>query len=69
MQKYRCLTALILNYRKTTDQVSQILPDFARINNLNKLNVLLHGGELRTDSSEVAKLFQKFLIKTKRFQI
>ena len=52
------------------DQVSQILPDFARINNLNKLNVLLHGGELReTDSSEVAKLFQKFLIKTKRFQI
>ena len=51
------------------DQISNIIPLFCRTTNTNKLNVLLRGtGLSQNEGIEIAKLFQNFLIKTKRFQ-
>ena len=50
------------------DQVSRVMPSFAHISGLNKLNLLLYGSGLNDNQGlEIAKLFQNFIIKTKRF--
>ena len=46
-----------------------MLPGFSRMNDISKLNVLLDGKDLSEKEFEIAKTFQNFLIKTKRFQV
>ena len=50
-------------------QVSTIIPIFNNCNSVSKLNLLLYGRGLnKNDQIKVAKLFQNYIIKTKRFQ-
>ena len=51
------------------DEVSRLLPNFSDINNVSKLNVLLDGKDVSEKGLKIAKTFQNFLIKTKRFQV
>lgn len=49
-------------------QVTRIVPGFLRLTDSYKLKILLHGYNLNdNDGVKVAKLFQTFLISTKRF--